>query len=397
MPASGYWDAGNAPQLAPSYSPGVGVAASAPEPPPPGGDGLPPPGSSAHPGGFHPVGGSGAGVGAGAPTQFNCSVGREHKPLVIIPLCRKGDRAGIEKQLQAGATIDETDQEGNTPLHVAVEAPKNEIATVQVLLESGAVVNATNYIGASPLHYVCLRKSNHRGIANILLENGAEINSQTFAGRSTLHFACENQLPELVEVLCLFAADTNLLDSEGNTPMHLALAKEGGRDTQKRQIVEHLLAMGAEFKVPNMRGMLPVHLACRAGYIRCVQLLMERQADISNPTSRGETCVHLACCGNHAEITQMLIQHSTSQGISPSLDAADIEGNTPLHVCATVGSLDCAIQLLRTGVDTNLKNGQKKTAFDLAKIRGTDLNSSHNPELLQVLKDAKKGGTCRQS
>jgi len=314
------------------------------------------------------------------------------KPLAIIPLCRKGDRAGIEIQLQAGATVHETDNEGNTPLHVAVEAPKNEIATVQCLLENGANANACNYIGATPLHYVCLRKSNYRGVANILLENGAIINSQTVAGKSPLHFACENQLPELAEVLCLFGADTNLVDCDGNTPIHLALIKEGGRDTVKRQIVEHLLAYRANPSVFNKEGLSPAHLACRAGYVRCVQLMVDSQGDIRSATAYGQTGLHLACLGGHAEVAQLLLQ------VFPeSLDMADLEGNTALHNCAVVGNLDCALLLLKVDANTTLRNNQKKTAFDLAKIRGTDLNSTHNPELVQVLKDAKKGGGCRQS
>eukprot|EP00420_Gonyaulax_spinifera_P026247 CAMPEP_0197901240 /NCGR_PEP_ID=MMETSP1439-20131203/50896_1 /TAXON_ID=66791 /ORGANISM="Gonyaulax spinifera, Strain CCMP409" /LENGTH=446 /DNA_ID=CAMNT_0043522201 /DNA_START=82 /DNA_END=1419 /DNA_ORIENTATION=- len=311
------------------------------------------------------------------------------KPLVIIPLCRKGDRAGIEKQVQAGATVCETDIEGNTPLHVSVQAPKNEIATVQCLLENGANVNVVNYIGAAPLHYVCLRDRNHRGIANILLENGAEIDRVTLAGKSPLHFACEKQLPELVEVLCLFAANTNLQDFEGNTPMHLAIAKDGGRDTVKHQILEHLIAHQAEVQVPNLQGLVPLHVACRAGCVRCVQLLMERSANVQALTSRQETCLHLACLGNHAEVTQLVVQANP-----PCVDAMDAEGNTALHICATVGGFDCAALLLRSGADTNVKNLQKRTAFDVAKIRGTDLNSTHNPDLVQLLKDAKKGGTA---
>jgi len=314
------------------------------------------------------------------------------KPLVIIPLCRKGDRASIEKQLQAGATVDETDAEGNTPLHVAVEAPKNEIATVQCLLEAGANANATNYIGACPLHYVCLRKSNQRGVANILLEQGANINAQTVAGKTALHFAAENQLAELTEVLCLFGADPNILDSEGCQPLHLALSKEGGRDTVRRQIVEHLVRYQSRVDCPNSQTMTPMHLAARTGSTRCVQFLLATEADVQVLTAKHQSCLHLACLGGHAEVTQLLLQ------VHPgSVDLVDLDGNTSLHICAKVGNLDCATLLLKAEANTLVKNNEKKTAFDIAKIKGADLNNTHNAELEQVLKDAKKNSSCRQS
>lgn len=332
------------------------------------------------------------GTGYGAAPPLDGGLSLAPKNLVIIPLCRKGDRAGIEKQLQAGATVHETDNEGNTPLHVAVEAPKNEIATVQCLLENGANPNAVNYIGATPLHYVCLRKSNFRGVANILLENGAMINLQTVAGKSALHFACENQLPELVEVLCLFGADTNLLDTESNSPVHLTLMREGGRDTVKRQILEHLIMCHAQSMLPNVEGLYPLHLACRSGYVRCVQLLVDQRADLTCLSAKGQSGLYLACHGGHPEVAQLLLT------TAPTLvDHADFEGNTPLHGCAMVGNLDCALLLLKMDANTNLRNLAKKTAFEVSKVRGTDLNSTHNPELVQVLKDAKKGGGCRQS
>mmetsp|Transcript_14119 Transcript_14119/g.38700 ORF Transcript_14119/g.38700 Transcript_14119/m.38700 type:complete len:379 (+) Transcript_14119:215-1351(+) len=312
--------------------------------------------------------------------------------LVLIPLCRKGDRAGIERQLQAGASVHETDFEGNTPLHVAVEAPRNEIATVQCLLENGAHTNAVNYLGAAPLHYVCLRRSNYRGVANILLETGANINCQTLAGLTPLHFACKQQLPELVETLCLFAADTNLLDHDGCAPIHLTLGVEGGRDTVKRQIIGHLIQYQARLHQPNCQGFSPLHLACRWGHVRCVHCLIENHADVQGVTTKGMSCLHLACAGGHVEVAQFLLS------IYPnSVDMVDSEGSTALHICAVTGSLDCAVCLLKMDANTSIKNNAKKTAFDLAKIRGTDLNNTHNPELVQVLKDAQKGHGCRQS
>lgn len=314
--------------------------------------------------------------------------------LILIPLCRKGDRTSIERHLQAGtASVDEVDVEGNTPLHVAAEAPRNEIAVVQCLLENGANVNAPNYIGAVPLHYVCLRKANYRGVANILLENGAHIDRQTLAGRSPLHFACEHRLPEFVEVLCLFAADANLPDYEGNLPAHMALTvREGGRDTVSRQILEHLASYQAEFSSYNLQGLTPLHVACQAGFVRCAHFLLERGADVQVLTARADSCLHLACRGSYHEVAQLVIQ------VSPvAINLADELGDTPLHVCAQVGDLECATLLLRASADTNLKNLQKRTAFDISQIRGTDLNSVHNPELVQVLKEAKQSGNCRQS
>eukprot|EP00931_Biecheleriopsis_adriatica_P008736 TRINITY_DN109878_c0_g1_i1.p1 TRINITY_DN109878_c0_g1~~TRINITY_DN109878_c0_g1_i1.p1 ORF type:complete len:382 (-),score=88.33 TRINITY_DN109878_c0_g1_i1:55-1200(-) len=315
--------------------------------------------------------------------------------LVLIPLCRKGDRVGIENAItHAGASVEEVDIEGNTPLHVAVEAPKNEIATVQCLLEHMANPNVVNCIGAAPLHYVCLRKTNWRGIANLLLENGAWIDCQTLSGKTALHFAAENQLPELVEVLCLFGANTTLVDTESNSALHLALAKEGGRDTVKRQIMEHLIASEANVQAANLRGIAPIHLACAGGHLKCAQLLAEMRADLCAATARGETCLHMACRAGHAEVAQLILQT-----VPHIMDQQDADGNTPLHAAAQNGHTAPALLLMRAGAETDIKNNRRQTAYDVASTKGgrDDLSGTHNAELVQVLKEVKKDKNCRQS
>mmetsp|Transcript_115154 Transcript_115154/g.223714 ORF Transcript_115154/g.223714 Transcript_115154/m.223714 type:complete len:355 (-) Transcript_115154:70-1134(-) len=322
--------------------------------------------------------------------------GAKDAALRLIPLSRKGDRAGIEKQIQAGASVEEVDVEGNTPLHVATQAPKNETATVQCLIEHGARVNATNFLGASPLHYVCLREHNHRGIANILLENGADIDVQTLAGKTPLHFACEKQLPELVGVLCMFAAQVDVQDFEGNAPLHLALAKQQGRDTVKRQMLEHLLTANADAHGANHLGQIPLHIACQTGANRCVQYLLELQANAQAVTNRAETCAHLACRNNFAEVLQMVLVV-----VPDMVNAMDAEGNTPLHECASAGAFESAALLLKSGADANIKNHSRRTAADVAQLHGPgkagDLNSVVSPELDDLLKEYQKNGTCGQS
>ena len=343
--------------------------------------------------------------------------------MVLIPLCRKGDRAGIERHLRAGADIQETDVEGNTPLHVAVEAPRNETATLQCLLEHGACINEPNDLGVTPLHCVVLRKTNQRGVAKLLLEHGAEVDARTLTGKTPLHFACEYHAHEVVEVLCLYKADTNLLDSNGSAPVHKLLDGREGRDTVKNQILDSLLRFGSEVQFANMSGFQPLHLASRWGHTRCVRCLLEHGANPTSPThagqlraspclskqeSRGDATVKcksvdlgerlgprnlgllMQCFGKlkfpllvceatyrFQQVVQLILEWCPFQE-----DAADSEGNTALHHCAMSGSLDCASLLLKSGADTTIKNLQKKTALDLARQRGsTDLNSTFCPEL----------------
>eukprot|EP00913_Durusdinium_trenchii_P000861 g800.t3 len=183
---------------------------------------------------------------------------------------------------------------------------------------------------------------------------GADIDCQTFGGKSALHFAAEHQLPELVEVLCLFGADANLLDAKANTAMHLALAKVGGRDTVKKQILEQLVSASACFQVHNLSGLAPLHLACSTGAIRCVQFLIESGSDILATTAAGESGLHLACASGFAEVVQLFIHH--------------------------------AFRL----IDVDLKNNQSLTAYEVSTAKGQDLASRHNPELMQVLREAQK-------
>lgn len=319
-----------------------------------------------------------------------------HLPLRLIPLCKKGDRVGIERQLADGADIQEGDVEGNSPLHVAAEAPRNEIATIQTLIENGANLNACNYMGACPLHYVCLRKSNWRGVANVLLENGAEINCQTLAGKTPLHFAAERDMPELVEVLLLSGADVGIADAEGNLPQHLVLQREGGRDTVKRQILEYLVQYEANLMIANLETFTPMLLACRSGYVRCLQFLCERGSHMQASTCRREMGLHLACAHGHPETAQFMLQ------VFPGgLEFTDVEGNTALHRSAAIGNVECALLLLKAGAKPTVKNNARQTAMDMAKgSRGSamaDLGSAaaHNPELLNALNEYKGKDGCR--
>jgi ankyrin repeat protein len=83
--------------------------------------------------------------------------------------------------IEQGADVDEKDQFGNTPLHLALRYPD----MVRLLLDSGADVNARNAMGNTPLH---LAVTDER-VVEMLLDAGAQVNARNGLDKSPLNYA----------------------------------------------------------------------------------------------------------------------------------------------------------------------------------------------------------------
>ncbi|EPQ06383.1 Tankyrase-1 [Myotis brandtii] len=106
-----------------------------------------------------------------------------------------------------------------------------------------------------------------------------------------------------------------------SSPLHFA-AGFGRKD-----VVEHLLQMGANVHARDDGGLIPLHNACSFG---------------------------------HAEVVSLLL----CQGADPN--ARDNWNYTPLHEAAIKGKIDVCIVLLQHGADPNIRNTDGKSALDLA-------------------------------
>ena len=69
-----------------------------------------------------------------------------------------GYNSTIELLLSKGATIEATDREGDTPLHLA--AMRSSTSTVKLLLSEGASIEARNTYYRTPLQHATLRFGN---------------------------------------------------------------------------------------------------------------------------------------------------------------------------------------------------------------------------------------------
>jgi len=142
---------------------------------------------------------------------------------------RPGHKDTIELLIAKNANVNAKNNEGQTPVDVAVSRNRKEI--VELLIEKGADISIH---AASRFGDLAIVKS--------LIEKAADINEKDTSGQTPLHHAAEYGRKDIAELLIANGADVNAKDKDGNTPGHVAL------DKNNRSILELLIAKGAQRK-----------------------------------------------------------------------------------------------------------------------------------------------------
>ena len=88
----------------------------------------------------------------------------------------------IERLIKYGVNVNIADKEGNTALHIAARAKKDNREIITILLNNKALVNAQNNRGETPLHNI-LNSEN----AFLLVKNGAKVQAKDEYGNTILH------------------------------------------------------------------------------------------------------------------------------------------------------------------------------------------------------------------
>ncbi|MDT8990993.1 ankyrin repeat domain-containing protein [Curvibacter sp. APW13] len=182
--------------------------------------------------------------------------------------------------IDRGANREATDELGSTPLGWA-----RDVKTIQALLDRGANVNALQGLDRQTLLMRLISNGTQQGLmkderaeANariaLLLKAGADTNLGDSYGRTPLHVAAARGDEALMELLLEHGADINAATTTGrdrelaNTP--LALAKD-------LATARYLIKKGASLK-PS-RGDAPLLYAVKGGTVEVVKLLLEIGSD----------------------------------------------------------------------------------------------------------------------
>ena len=166
-------------------------------------------------------------------------------------------------------------------------------------------VNRPCSLGLSPLHYAVMNDAHD--LACLFLKIGADMNARTPLGMSAMHLAARGDSP-----LCLaYFRDQGLSWSDpandGSTPMHEA-AREG-----KLYALLLLLAWDeakSVLRTQDSQGNTPLHLALISGRRQTAAILLQFGADFQSYNNKGQSGYDLAASSEDASMRSLVKSNS---------------------------------------------------------------------------------------
>ncbi|MBQ0003206.1 MAG: ankyrin repeat domain-containing protein [Treponema sp.] len=298
-----------------------------------------------------------------------------------------------DKLISLGIDPNTQNVTGKTPLAEAAVEGNIEIATL--LLSKGASPNIYDSNGRTAL--VDAIKGNQYEMTSLLLSKGANPQIQDLNGRTPYHEAAEIGNIDIIATLrksrsnplsrdkegntplsisfgkdteiinAVLGTDKNITDTDGNTPIHIAVSYKAGD-----AILRSLIEKGYPFDTRNSSGFTPLAVAVSSNQSDVINTLLEKGASpFSEISNRGENILTIAFKKGNSEMLGYIVKYSGTK--------TDIKGNTILHYAAKFGDKDTVVRLLGLGLDKNIKNYAGELPYNLA------VNWKHK-EIAELLK-----------
>ncbi|MFP4026211.1 MAG: ankyrin repeat domain-containing protein [Candidatus Brocadiia bacterium] len=150
-----------------------------------------------------------------------------------------------------------------------------------------------------------------------------------------------------------------------------ALHKAAGHGHQ--QIVEFLLAKGADINARDKLGYTPLMFAIHGRKSEVAVWLIEKGARVNVKEKNGYTALHNAAFAGMPKVVMALVRHKAALNAKAGRE-------TPLHLAAREGHVDVARILLENGADANGGSGGFGTPMSLASMGGHE-------EIVELLKE----------
>ncbi|KAM4861677.1 synphilin-1 isoform 2-T5 [Thomomys bottae] len=189
--------------------------------------------------------------------------------------------------------------------------------------------------------------------------------------KSILNIVKEGQ----ISLLPHLAADNldKIHDENGNNLLHIA-AWQG-----HAECLQHLTSLMGEdcLSERNVDKLTPAGLAIKNGQLECVRWMVSETEAIAELSCSKDfpSLIHYAGCHGQEKILLWLLQFMQEQGIS--LDEADQDGNSAVHVASQHGYLGCIQTLVEYGANVTMQNHAGEKPSQSAERHGHTLCSRY--------------------
>jgi ankyrin repeat protein len=194
-----------------------------------------------------------------------------------------------------------------------------------LLRDAAAEIDALNAEGLTPLGVACVA-GNWR-LAKFLLERGAK--PEPIGGQPVLLAAAatEEDDPAGVQLLLKHKAKATTRDAHGRSALHeAALAGHA-------EIIDVLIAAGADVQAADDEGRTPWLDAARSGQVAALEKLRNANADLHAVDAQGRNAMMQACAAE--TVSPTAIRRVLEWGVAP--DQADTQGARAIDLVAAAG------------------------------------------------------------
>lgn len=262
-------------------------------------------------------------------------------------------------------TIQKAVDSFNTPAFAAVsENTKNfislmvpaancQLTIIKELIKKGASVNERDEDGWSPLMKAC--ENGQVEVVRELVDNGAEIEQRDNSDWTPLMIVSKIGQANVCKYLLEKNADVDAYDENGYNPILLA-ASNGHED-----IINMLLDAHAKIESKDNCGLTPLTAAAKNGHLEAISVLAARGAQIDKKDEKNYTPLMHASLNGKEKVAELLIN------LGADIESKDKLGNTPLLLATMSHSLPLVKMLVENGANVSARNRYGETAAMISK------------------------------
>ncbi|KAK2639540.1 hypothetical protein Ddye_027335 [Dipteronia dyeriana] len=279
---------------------------------------------------------------------------------------RKRDHDGTTKMIVTVEVMKMQDNEGNTPLHIAVRNGHFEVVR-NILSRDSSLLQCLNQAGKSPLSIAI--DASLTGIAHYIIHRFEHSLDSTGTDlMKLLRTAILRNDSVMFDILYERKGMVHEVDDQGRNLLHHSAVS--GHYAMSEWLLKENFSL--VYERDNHLGQTPLHLAAKNGRLNLLKMLVNDYPDASEVFDHRQcNILHLAAEFGHAKMVSYLLNLPE---IKDFVNSPDVDGNTPLHLAALHFNSD-VVYILSKNKKVNIRatNSKLKTALEIAQ-------SSENPK-----------------